>query len=67
VHPSGKVTVLTGSHQHGQGHETAFAQVVADELGVPFEDIEIVHGDTSAIPLAWAASAAAVLHWAALH
>jgi carbon-monoxide dehydrogenase large subunit len=50
VHPSGKVTVLTGSHQHGQGHETAFAQIVADELGVPFEDIEIVHGDTSTVP-----------------
>lgn len=50
VHPSGKVTVLTGSHQHGQGHETAFAQVVADELGVPFEDVEIVHGDTALIP-----------------
>jgi carbon-monoxide dehydrogenase large subunit len=50
VHPSGKVTVLTGSHQHGQGHETAFAQIVADELGVPFEDVEIVHGDTSTVP-----------------
>lgn len=50
VHPSGKVTVLTGSHTHGQGHETAFAQIVADELGVPFEDVEIVHGDTAAIP-----------------
>jgi carbon-monoxide dehydrogenase large subunit len=50
VHPSGKVTVLTGSHQHGQGHETAFAQVVSDELGVPFEDVDIVHGDTALVP-----------------
>lgn len=50
VHPSGKVTVLTGSHAHGQGHETAFAQIVADELGVPMEDVEVVHGDTGAIP-----------------
>ncbi len=50
VHPTGKVTVLTGSHSHGQGHETTFAQVVADELGVPMTDIEIVHGDTGRIP-----------------
>ncbi len=44
--PTGNVTVFTGSHAHGQGHETTFAQVVADKLGVPFENIEIVHGDT---------------------
>ncbi len=50
VHPTGKVTVLTGSHAHGQGHETTFAQIVADELGVPFEDVEIVHGDTERTP-----------------
>lgn len=50
VHPSGKVSVLTGSHTHGQGHETAFAQIVADQLGVPMEDIEVIHGDTAAIP-----------------
>jgi carbon-monoxide dehydrogenase large subunit len=50
VHPSGKVTALTGSHAHGQGHETAFSQVVADELGVAYEDVEIVHGDTSRVP-----------------
>lgn len=50
VHPSGKVTVFTGSHTHGQGHETTFAQIVADELGVPFEDVEIVHGDTGRVP-----------------
>jgi aerobic carbon-monoxide dehydrogenase large subunit len=50
VHPTGGVTVFTGSHSHGQGHETTFSQLVADELGVPMEQIEIVHGDTGAIP-----------------
>src|SRR5207248_1208543 len=50
VHPTGKVTVFTGSHSHGQGHETTFAQVAADELGLPMEDIEIVHGDTAQVP-----------------
>ena len=46
VHPTGKVTVFTGSHSHGQGHETTFAQVVADRLGIPMEDVSIEHGDT---------------------
>jgi carbon-monoxide dehydrogenase large subunit len=50
VHPTGKITVFTGSHTHGQGHETTFAQLAADALQVPFEDVEIVHGDTAAIP-----------------
>ncbi len=50
VHPTGKVVVLTGSHSHGQGHETTFAQIVADELGVPMEDVEVVHGDTDRTP-----------------
>ncbi len=50
VHPTGKVTVFTGSHSHGQGHETTFAQVVADRLGIALEDVEIVHGDTHRIP-----------------
>jgi aerobic carbon-monoxide dehydrogenase large subunit len=50
VHPTGKVTVLTGSHSHGQGHETTFAQIVADRLGIGMEDVEIVHGDTGRIP-----------------
>jgi carbon-monoxide dehydrogenase large subunit len=50
VHPTGSVTVLTGSHQHGQGHETTFAQLVSDQLGIPIEQIEIVHGDTAKIP-----------------
>jgi carbon-monoxide dehydrogenase large subunit len=51
VQPSGKVTVFTGTHSHGQGHVTTFAQVVADGLGVPMEDVEIVHGDTDMIPM----------------
>ncbi len=50
VHPTGMVTVYTGSHSHGQGHETTFAQLVADDLGIPMEQIEIVHGDTGSIP-----------------
>ncbi len=50
VQPTGKVTVYTGSHAHGQGHETTFAQIVADTLGVPLEDVEVVHGDTEAVP-----------------
>ena len=45
-----RVTVATGSSPHGQGHETTFAQVAADELGVPFEDVDVVFGDTSIIP-----------------
>jgi aerobic carbon-monoxide dehydrogenase large subunit len=50
VHPTGSVTVLTGSHSHGQGHETTFAQLVVDQLGVPLSQVEIVHGDTAKIP-----------------
>ncbi len=50
AHPSGKVTVYTGAHATGQGHETTFAQLVADRLGIAFEDIEVVHGDTAALP-----------------
>src|SRR5262249_42405762 len=50
VHPTGKVTILTGSHSHGQGHETTFAQVVADFLGIPLADVDIVHGDTGRVP-----------------
>jgi carbon-monoxide dehydrogenase large subunit len=49
VHPTAKVTALTGSHAHGQGHETTFRQIVADQLGVPPEDIDISHGDTAVI------------------
>lgn len=46
VNPTGSVSVLTGSHSHGQGHETTFAQLVADKLGVPIDDVDVVHGDT---------------------
>ncbi|ERI11424.1 xanthine dehydrogenase family protein molybdopterin-binding subunit [Aneurinibacillus aneurinilyticus] len=53
VHPSGKVTVLTGASPHGQGEDTTFAQVVADKFGVPLEDIEVLHGDTQMIPMGW--------------
>ena len=49
VHPTGKVTVFTGSHSHGQGHETTFAQVVAERLGIPLEDVDIQHGDTGKV------------------
>jgi carbon-monoxide dehydrogenase large subunit len=44
--PTGKVEVITGTSPHGQGHETAWSQIVADRLGVPFEDVEVLHGDT---------------------
>jgi aerobic carbon-monoxide dehydrogenase large subunit len=44
--PTGKVEVVTGSSPHGQGHETAWSQIVADQLGVPFDDVEVLHGDT---------------------
>ncbi len=50
VDPTGSVTVFTGSHSHGQGHETTFAQLVADELGIAMEQVEVVHGDTGRIP-----------------
>ncbi|SEP00370.1 xanthine dehydrogenase family protein molybdopterin-binding subunit [Trujillonella endophytica] len=48
--PTGKVEVVTGSTPHGQGHETAWSQLVADQLGVPFEDVEVLHGDTAISP-----------------
>jgi len=50
VNPTGSIQVLTGSHSHGQGHETSFAQIVADKLGMDVANIEIVHGDTNKIP-----------------
>ncbi|HEY2817505.1 MAG TPA: xanthine dehydrogenase family protein molybdopterin-binding subunit [Casimicrobiaceae bacterium] len=49
VHPTGSVTVFTGSHSHGQGHETTFAQIVATRLGIPFENVDVVHGDTGRV------------------
>jgi carbon-monoxide dehydrogenase large subunit len=50
VHPTGMVSVYTGSHSHGQGHETTFAQLVADELEIPIDQVEVIHGDTGRIP-----------------
>jgi aerobic carbon-monoxide dehydrogenase large subunit len=50
IHPTGSVTVFTGSHSHGQGHETTFAQIISDRLGVSTDLVEIVHGDTDRIP-----------------
>ncbi len=50
VHPDGGVTVYAGTHSHGQGHGTTYAQIVADELGVPYDDIDVVEGDTEQIP-----------------
>ena len=49
IEPSGKVTVMTGTSPHGQGEETTFAQIAADELGVPIDDVIVVHGDTAVV------------------
>jgi aerobic carbon-monoxide dehydrogenase large subunit len=49
--PTGTVQVLIGTSPHGQSHHTTFAQIVADRLGIPFDDIEVVHGDTTVVPL----------------
>ncbi|MGH3319920.1 MAG: xanthine dehydrogenase family protein molybdopterin-binding subunit [Streptosporangiaceae bacterium] len=51
VLPTGKVEVVTGISPHGQGHDTGFSQIVSDLLGVPFEDIELIHGDTQSSPM----------------
>ncbi len=50
VHPTGSVTIFTGTHSHGQGHETTFAQLISGGLGIPIENVEVVHGDTNKIP-----------------
>ena len=50
VLPTGKVELVTGTSPHGQGHETAWSQIASDILGVPVEDIEVVHGDTGRAP-----------------
>jgi len=50
LHPTGKATAYTGGHPHGQGEETTFAQIVAEELGLPVADVEVVHGDTKLTP-----------------
>jgi carbon-monoxide dehydrogenase large subunit len=52
-HPSGKVQVMVGISPHGQGEETTFAQIVADQLGVPVDDVVVLHGDTSQTPMGW--------------
>src|SRR3979409_1343516 len=49
VNPVGTIEVLTGSHSHGQGHETTFAQLIADRLGIPISQVQIVHGDTDKV------------------
>ena len=49
VNPTGSVEVLTGSHSHGQGHETTFAQLVSERLGIPIENVSVVHGDTDKV------------------
>jgi aerobic carbon-monoxide dehydrogenase large subunit len=51
VNPIGTVEVLTGSHSHGQGHETTFAQLVSDRLGIPIENVAIIHGDTDKVQM----------------
>ena len=50
VHPTGKVTVITGTSPHGQGHATSWSQIVESELGIPFDDVEVIHGDTAFAP-----------------
>jgi aerobic carbon-monoxide dehydrogenase large subunit len=52
-HPSGKVNVFIGASPHGQGEETTFAQIVADELGVSVDDVKVIHGDTDNTPMGW--------------
>jgi carbon-monoxide dehydrogenase large subunit len=53
VNPTGTVTVYSGSSAHGQGHDTTFAQIVADKLGIDIGNVEIVHGDTSQVQYGW--------------
>src|SRR5699024_7224659 len=53
VHPTGKVSVFTGTSPHGQGEETTFAQIVSKKFGIPTEDIEVIHSDTDRIPMGW--------------
>ncbi len=49
VNPTGTVEVLTGSHQHGQGHETTFAQLVSERLGISIDNVVVIHGDTDKV------------------
>jgi len=50
VHPTGKVTIYVGAHSHGQGHDTTFAQIVADSFGIGMDDVNVLHGDTENVP-----------------
>jgi carbon-monoxide dehydrogenase large subunit len=50
VNATGNISVMVGAHSHGQGHETVFAQIVGEQLGIPDSSVEIVHGDTAKIP-----------------
>ena len=59
VHPSGKAVVSISAQTQGQGHETTFAQIVAEELGIPPEDVEVRHGDTDKSPYGLGTTAAA--------
>ncbi len=52
-HPSGKVKLMVGVNPHGQGEETTFAQIVADQLGVAVEDVDVTYGDTAETPMGW--------------
>jgi len=71
IEREGKTVVITQQHPHGQGHETTLAQVVADELGVPFEDVTVRYGDTNFTPVALVATggsrAATMANGAVLH
>jgi carbon-monoxide dehydrogenase large subunit len=62
VHPTGSATVFTGTSPHGQGHDTTFAQIAADTLGLPYDSIEIRHGDTSDTPFGYGTYGSRSLH-----
>ncbi len=53
VHPTGSATVFTGTSPHGQGHDTGFAQIAADRLGIDPQDVDVIHGDTDQGPWGW--------------
>ena len=65
VHPTGHVTVLMGTHNHGQGHETTCAQIVSEKLGIPADNVEIVFGDTDKVQFGLEPMARVRLRWVA--
>jgi len=70
VHSDGKVTIFSGSHSHGQGHEITFCQIAADRLGLPIDDIRLVEGDTAQVPFGngtWGARSTSVGGTAVYH